>query len=288
MISYAQNQEDVVLHRLLDLVPIGSYVDVGAGHPVFDNVTYDLYLAGWRGVNIEPMEREAHLLRSERPEDETVRLAVGAQPGTLTLFEAPLSNRGATTARQDLVEGYRAEGESGYAPFEAEVRPLSSVIDEHLDGQLHVLKIDVEGMEAEVLAGAELQRIRPWVLVIEATIPNTRVQSVDAWEGIVLDGGYRMTLFDGLNRFYVREDLDDIADLLSSPANVFDRWVRYETEMLHASLAEATVYVQTLTDELRTRDEYVTSLMDELDRTRARASLAEEYAQSLERELRGP
>ena len=217
MISYAQNQEDVVLHRLLDLVPIGSFVDVGAGHPVFDNVTYDLYLAGWRGVNIEPMEREADLLRSERPEDETVQLAVGAQPGTLTLFEAPQSNRGATTAREDLVEGYRAEGEAGFSPFEAEVRTLSSVIDEHLDGQLHVLKIDVEGMEAEVLAGAELHRIRPWVLVIEATIPNTRIQSVDAWEGIVLDAGYRMTLFDGLNRFYVRDDLDDIADLSPRP-----------------------------------------------------------------------
>ena len=257
---------------------------------MFDNVTYDLYLAGWRGVNIEPMEREAHLLRSERPEDQTVQLAVGAQPGTLTLFEAPLSNRGATTARQDLVEGYRAEGEAGFAPFEAEVRPLSSVIDEHLDGQLHVLKIDVEGMEAEVLAGmpSSSGSVHGSSL-IEATIPNTRVQSVDAWEGIVLDGGYRMTLFDGLNRFDVREDLDDIADLLSSPANVFDRWVRHETEMLHASLAEAAAYVQTLTDELRTRDEYVTSrLMDELDRTRARASLAEEYAHSLERELPKP
>jgi FkbM family methyltransferase len=287
LISYAQNQEDVVLHRLLKLVPIGSYVDVGAGHPVFDNVTYDLYLAGWRGVNIEPMEREAELLRSERPEDETVQLAVGAQPGTLNFFEAPQSNRGATTAREDLVERYRAEGEA-FSPFEAEVRTLSSVIDEHVNGQLHVLKIDVEGMEAEVLAGAELHRIRPWVLVIEATIPNTRVQSVDAWEGIVLDAGYRVTLFDGLNRFYVRDDLKDIADLLSAPANVFDRWVRHTEETLHASLAEAEAYVQSLKDELRSLDEYATSLIDELDRTRARASVAEEYAQNLERELRGP
>jgi FkbM family methyltransferase len=239
LISYAQNLEDVFLHRLLDLVPVGSYVDVGAGHPVFDNVTYDLYLAGWRGVNIEPLEREAELLRSERPGDETVQFAVGAQPGTLTLFEAPQSNRGATTAREDLVQRYRADGEAAFSPFEAEVRTLSSVIDEHVDGQLHVLKIDVEGMEAEVLAGAELHRTRPWVLVIEATIPNTRVLSVDAWEGIVLDAGYHMTLFDGLNRFYVREDLDDIDDLLSAPANVFDGWVRHDAEKLQASLAEA-------------------------------------------------
>ncbi len=287
MISYAQNQEDVVLHRLLELVPIGAYVDVGAGHPVVDNVTYDLYLAGWRGVNIEPMEREADLLRSERPEDQTVQCGVGAQPGTLTLFEAPQSNRGATTAREDLAERYRAEGGAAFSPFEAEVRTLSSVIDEHVDGQLHVLKIDVEGMEAEVLAGADLHRIRPWVLVIEATIPNSRVLSVEAWEEIVLEAGYRVTLFDGLNRFYVRDDLDNVADLLSSPANVFDKWVRHETEMLRTSLAEAAAYVQALKDELRTREEHATSLMDELDRTRDRALSAEKYAQSLERELPG-
>ena len=53
VISYAQNREDVVLARLIDRVPHGRFVDVGAGHPIIENVTYALYLAGWRGVNIE-------------------------------------------------------------------------------------------------------------------------------------------------------------------------------------------------------------------------------------------
>jgi FkbM family methyltransferase len=284
MISYAQNQEDVVLHRLLELVQIGSYVDVGAGHPVLDNVTYDLYQSGWRGVNIEPMEREADLLRSVRPEDQTLQCAVGAQPGTLTLLEAPLSNRGATTARRDLAERYLAEAGEAFVPFDVEVRTLSSVVDAHLDGHLHILKIDVEGMEAEVLAGADLDRIRPWVLVIEATVPNSRVISVD-WEALVLDSGYRMTLFDGLNRFYVRNDLDHVADLLSSPANVFDQWVRYETQQLHESLAEVNAYVRALSEELGKREEYVASLRDELERTRNRALTAEAHAEALERQL---
>jgi FkbM family methyltransferase len=287
MISYAQNQEDVVLHRLTDLVPIGSFVDVGAGHPVLDNVTYDLYLAGWRGVNIEPMASEAELLRDVRPADRTLRLAVGAEPGVVTLFEAPPSNRGATTAREDLAERYRTDGGPAFSPFEVEVETLASIVDEHVEGQLHVLKIDVEGMEAEVLRGADLRRIRPWVLVIEATIPNTQVSNAEEWEAIVLDAGYRMTLFDGLNRFYVRDDLDDVAQLLSSPANVFDRWVRYETQELRTSLGEATTYAASLRAEIRRREEQVASLVEELERTRARAIEAEEHAQSLERQQRG-
>jgi hypothetical protein len=61
-VSYAQNQEDVVLYRLTRFVERGTYVDVGAAHPVIHNVTYALYLAGWRGINVEPM---AHLLHAQ-------------------------------------------------------------------------------------------------------------------------------------------------------------------------------------------------------------------------------
>ena len=62
-VSYAQNMEDVVLGRLVSLVPRGRFIDVGAGHPRLENVTYALYLQGWRGINVEPMQAEVELLR---------------------------------------------------------------------------------------------------------------------------------------------------------------------------------------------------------------------------------
>ena len=111
MISYSQNQEDVVLYRLAQLVPEGFYVDVGAAHPIMDNVTYALYKAGWRGINIEPMKREADLLREIRPRDITCEVAAGESSGRVTLYEAPIENRGATTADSELVEMYRHAGQ---------------------------------------------------------------------------------------------------------------------------------------------------------------------------------
>jgi hypothetical protein len=37
--------------------------------------------------------------------------------------------------------------------------------------------------------------------------------------------GYRLTLFDGVNRFYCRvEDADRLSDRLGAPANVLDNW----------------------------------------------------------------
>ena len=49
-VSYAQNQEDVVLARALRPDDRGGFwVDVGAGDPVWDSVTAALAERGWRG-----------------------------------------------------------------------------------------------------------------------------------------------------------------------------------------------------------------------------------------------
>ena len=32
----------------------GFYIDVGAGHPIADNVTFWLYERGWHGIAVEP------------------------------------------------------------------------------------------------------------------------------------------------------------------------------------------------------------------------------------------
>lgn len=55
-ISYAQNYEDVMLHRALKGVEKGFYIDVGANDPVQYSVTKAFYERGWRGINIEPID----------------------------------------------------------------------------------------------------------------------------------------------------------------------------------------------------------------------------------------
>lgn len=247
--------EDVVLGRLVTIIPQGRYIDVGAGHPILENVTYALYQRGWRGTNVEPMQNEADLLRAERPEDETVQAAVGATSGSVKLYEAPPENRGATTRNLDFVHRHEADG-GAFREFESSQVTLSSLLGAHEPGSVHVVKVDVEGMEADVLEGADLATHRPWVVVVEATEPNTSTSTAHLWESFVLDAGYRCTLFDGLNRFYVRSDLDEVARILSVPANVLDNWAPslsleleaalLEIEALRAAAQEAETYAKAL------------------------------------------
>ena len=75
--SFAQNFEDVMLHRALRGVTGGFYIDVGAADPTINSVTAAFYAMGWRGVNIEPDTRRYSLLASLRPRDTNLNAAVG-------------------------------------------------------------------------------------------------------------------------------------------------------------------------------------------------------------------
>ena len=69
MISYAQNQEDVMLARALAGTTNGFYIDVGAHDPVIDSVTKMFYDRGGRGINVEPGAIFARLPIGGRQDD---------------------------------------------------------------------------------------------------------------------------------------------------------------------------------------------------------------------------
>ena len=68
-LSYAQNLEDYHLDLVLGDQPTGTYVDVGGGHPVADNVSFWFYLKGWSGLVVEPQQGLADAYAGVRPRD---------------------------------------------------------------------------------------------------------------------------------------------------------------------------------------------------------------------------
>lgn len=222
MISYAQNFEDVMLSRALDQVgevEQGFYIDVGANDPTIDSVTRTFYDRGWCGINIEPVACFHERLCSERPRDVNLGVAVGAAPGTLPFYE--VTGTGLSTADAALAARHRAEGRT-VVDRHVPVVTLDAVCAEHVTGPIHFLKIDVEGAEAEVLAGFDLTRWRPWILVVEATLPMTTTRCESAWESVVLQAGYAPVYFDGLNRFYLAQEHAGLRRAFDAPPNFFD------------------------------------------------------------------
>jgi FkbM family methyltransferase len=217
--SYAQNLEDVMLWRALKHVRNGFYVDVGAQHPVVDSVSKAFYERGWRGIHIEPVPHYADLLRKDRPDETVMQIALGAAEGVLELNVIP--HTGLSTAVDAYAERHRVE--LGYQPrrITVPVLTLKSAL-QSLPQDVHWLKIDVEGFEEQVLKGWDSSCFRPWVILVEATLPNSPKTDYAGWDPILTNANYRFVYFDGLNRFYIAEEHEELREAFSCPPNIFD------------------------------------------------------------------
>src|SRR5215216_3024378 len=86
VVSYAQRFEDLYLLRCFGDRRNGFYIDIGAGHPVYDNMSFAFYLRGWSGITVEPNPKLARLSKAVRPRDSSHQMLVGAAPGEATFF----------------------------------------------------------------------------------------------------------------------------------------------------------------------------------------------------------
>jgi FkbM family methyltransferase len=209
-ISYAQRFEDFYLARCFDDQPDGFYIDVGAGHPIVDNVSFAFYQRGWRGITAEPNPRLAELTRAVRVRDHVHQGLIGAAPGEAT-FHLVEDFHGFSTTVAAHAETARAEFGKNAEPLVLPVTTLAALCARHAPPQIDFLKIDVEGAEKDVLLGADWQTFRPRIVLAEALAPYTLAPAFADWEPILIGNGYHFAFFDSLNRYYVADEALDLA-----------------------------------------------------------------------------
>lgn len=207
-LSYTQNMEDTHLWLAFGGRHNGTYVDIGAGHPIADNVSFFFYERGWQGVAAEPQQKLIDLYARLRPRDAAVAALIGTQGGEADfhVFEA---FHGLSTTDMKHAEAATALG-AGYRTVKVPMITLAELCRKHKLGEIDFLKVDVEGAEADVLKSGDWTVFRPKVVVVEAIAPGSGQPSWESWEPFLLAQGYRFMLFDTLNRFYVAEEAKDI------------------------------------------------------------------------------
>jgi FkbM family methyltransferase len=207
-LSYTQNLEDYHLWVALQGRTSGFYIDVGAGHPIADNVSFWFYERGWRGMVIEPQPRLAEMYSFVRPRDICVQSLVGRHDGEAEFYQFGRLH-GLSTMEPKFAQGGVKHGDD-YEVVTKPITTLAQLCSEHSITEIDFLKIDVEGAEGDVLAGNDWSRFRPKIIVAEAIVLETGQSSWETWEPSLLAHGYEFTLFDTLNRFYVATEHKDI------------------------------------------------------------------------------
>jgi FkbM family methyltransferase len=208
-LSYTQNMEDTHLWLAFGDRRTGTYVDIGAGHPVADNVSFFFYERGWRGIVVEPQQNLIDLYARLRPRDTAVAALIGTRsgPADFHVFEA---FHGLSTTSAVHADAARSLG-APYRTIKVPMITLAELCETHGLAEIDFLKIDVEGAEADVLKSGDWKRFRPKAVVVEAIAPGSNAPSWQEWEPFLLARGYTFVLFDTLNRFYVAEEAKDVA-----------------------------------------------------------------------------
>lgn len=227
LVTYSQNGEDILLYRCFNNLKKGYYVDVGANDPVNESVTKLFYDQGWSGINIEPELDSYNKLIVERPRDKNYNLCVSRKNGSQEFYQ--VLNTGLSSLYEENAKNAEKEGFKVKKTIVHSLG-LTDILDKEnlFKQEIHFLKIDTEGSEEEVIKSLDLQKYRPWIIIIEAMTPHTNMDSSFTWEKYIIDNGYKSVFFDGLNKYFIaKEKYETYKDNFSRPANILDGFIRF-------------------------------------------------------------
>ncbi|MBO9170441.1 FkbM family methyltransferase [Rhizobium sp. L245/93] len=269
MLSYAQNFEDVMLERLFAEVESGFYVDIGAWDPKVHSVTQHFYDRGWNGVNVEPLANRHRMFVSERPRDINLNNAVSVVGGSVRFYECP-EDSALSTVEANVADAMRSRGLL-LEEYDVEAVTISHILEKFCPKNVEFLKIDVEGLEGQLLQGLDLSHHRPRALVIESTVPATRPKGFDrfdeveawsSWEPSIISQDYIFAHFDGLNRFYLRQEDAKLVSRLAIPPGIFDHFELFaEVEKINAIDADR----KAIDADRRAKDEIISRLLRDIE-----------------------
>ena len=160
-IQVDQLQENTLVWEFFGCKTNGFFVEVGANHPFMLSQTWMLEQKGWTGVLVEPLAACcADLRRHRNAKIFQVACVAPHQTGKATFYDAG--------ARSSLVPN-AFDPKVRYKTTETvQAVTLTDVLQQvTAPGVIDFLSIDTEGTEGDVLAGLDLARFQPALILVE-------------------------------------------------------------------------------------------------------------------------
>lgn len=174
---YAQRKEEPVLRHFFRDRRGGFFLDVGAYK--WGELSTTCYLEkhlGWSGIAIDALGEFEAGWRENRPRSRFFQYVVADRSGDdVTFYEAEGAEGVSSTSRQWILD-YYAQRFPQAEPRIRERKVPSISLDDLLarEGVDHIdlLSMDIEGSEPAALAGFDIERFRPELVLIEARGEN--------------------------------------------------------------------------------------------------------------------
>jgi hypothetical protein len=200
---FSETGEDVVLKQFISKSP-GSYVDVGAHHPIIGNNTFGLYLKGWSGLAIEPQTQFNDLWRIFRSRDLLKNSPISKDSKVVFHY---FSNSLLNTTNTKVADLHKSEMK-WLRSESVDAIQLHSIFPNKLDPlENFVLSLDIEGSELDALTTIDWRSQKPRIIIVESwEKPWLKTNKVNSF---LTQKQYKLQAYTGLSAIFVAQEYLD-------------------------------------------------------------------------------
>lgn len=209
--SFSSDGEDYVLSKILSGIENGNYIDIGANHPILHSNTFSFYIKGWRGVCVDPIPSLVKKFKLYRSEDIFISAGLDSDGSNKSLpFYYYASHPDNSTFDKERVKVLESlHNRTPTKIFNVPLMGIDQIIDKfQVDKDylsVHLLSIDVEGLEMNILTSFFETKILPWVICVEdlgylaQDLPSTSIHK------LMVSNGYKLGMRTFLSSIYILE-----------------------------------------------------------------------------------
>ena len=193
---YAEFGEDIMINRIFTNINNGTYVDIGAYHPIKGSLTYNLYKKGWSGVNIDLSATSIDLFNVIRTRDININCAISNFSGETFYYEnSPINQQNSLISSDEnqkkiKIRSYKLD----------EILTLNNI------NKVDFINIDTEGNELDILKSINFDRINPFLFSIEENSFFLENDSKKAKISFMKEKNYELINIIGVTMFFVKKD----------------------------------------------------------------------------------
>jgi len=163
---YSQHGEEVVIRDFFQDRKNGFFLDVGCAWPLHYSNTYYLEKElGWSGIGVDAIADHARRWRNRRPHSKFFNFIVTDHSGGVESFYR--TERGELLGISTLTPGAGFGRKEDWEEIQVRTITLTDLLDQNGVSKIDLLSMDIEGAELFALAGFDINRFEPELVVVE-------------------------------------------------------------------------------------------------------------------------
>jgi len=203
---YSTFDEELIIRDFFQDRRGGFYLDVGCATPIRGSNTYYLEKhLEWTGIGVDALEEYRPAWTEMRPNSRFLRYLVTDHSGDTQTFFVSFG-LGLSSTDRERASGKVFKLKHPTKEIRVDTITLNDLLDREGVTKIDLLSMDIEGHEPKALAGFDIERFQPELVVIEGQTeaPNKRaVSRYFKQRGYVLIEKYRP--FDKVNDYFERK-----------------------------------------------------------------------------------